>query len=185
MFADEKEPAQLDLQHLAIKENTGIERLILRARRDACVDRKVGQELLDLGRPHGAWMALVMKEDEAAGPVDVAFLGVTRVMPHAENEPQLIEQARRPRLRHLAEISSEHAAVEQVERRAGLRQRRQWIGLRLHDMFEKLHDRRQAELGRMPFIVEQNEGPGPSDKGIDVRERFTTCFGCLSKSFQE
>jgi hypothetical protein len=69
------ESAKVDFQHLFVQEQQGMEGLVLRAGRDVPVHSQVREELLDLGSAHVSWMAFVVKQNQAARPVGVAFAG--------------------------------------------------------------------------------------------------------------
>jgi hypothetical protein len=53
------QPRQVDAEHLQIEEQQGVESLVLGAGGDVAVGRQVGEEQLDLGRPHGVGVALM------------------------------------------------------------------------------------------------------------------------------
>jgi len=75
--------AQVDLQHLLVQKEQGVERLVLRAGRDATVDRQVGEELLDLGGAHVTRVPFAVEEDESRDPLDIAGLGAQGVVADA------------------------------------------------------------------------------------------------------
>jgi hypothetical protein len=71
----------------------------------------VRQELLDFSGAHRPRMALVVKQNETPRPIDVALLGPSRVMTHPQDESQLIEQPRRPRLRQFPQANAQNPVV--------------------------------------------------------------------------
>jgi hypothetical protein len=87
-------------------------------------------------------------------------------VPDAQDEAELIEQAGRPGLRQFTEVDAENAAVQERKGRAGLYECREGLGCGLDDVFEEMGHFRQAELGRMPFVVEENERTRPRDESV-------------------
>jgi hypothetical protein len=57
-------------------------------------------------------MPLAVKEDEPLGPLDVAVLRTARIMPDAEDQPELIKYVRQTRLRQLTDVDAGAAAVQ-------------------------------------------------------------------------
>ena len=57
--------------------------------------RKVSQRRLDLGGAHVLRVALVVKQDKAARPIDAGAFGADGVMPHPNFTANPVEQARR------------------------------------------------------------------------------------------
>jgi hypothetical protein len=82
------------LEHIAVEEKEGAERLILGRGGDAAVRGQVREELADLIRPHLFRVALVVEEDEALAPVDVGALGADAIMPEPQAAPDLLEERR-------------------------------------------------------------------------------------------
>jgi len=68
------DPGQLELQHLPVHEQDGLERLVLCGGRDFAVNRKMGQKLFDVLLPQFLRMPWVMKADESAKPVEIDSL---------------------------------------------------------------------------------------------------------------
>ena len=66
---------EFQVQDLLIKENEGIQRLVLGGAGHLMPVGEVAQERPDLRGPHFAWMPFLVKEDEPFDPPDVRFLG--------------------------------------------------------------------------------------------------------------
>jgi hypothetical protein len=79
-----------------IEKEERCQRLVLRGRADACADRKIGEEYVDLLLSHRLRMPFRVEEHEAPHPRDVRFLGTQAVVARAHREPYSIEQARLP-----------------------------------------------------------------------------------------
>lgn len=52
----------------------------------------VGEEVLDLGAPHLAGMALVGEQDDALGPLHVGLLGAQSTAPEADGVEHLVQE---------------------------------------------------------------------------------------------
>jgi hypothetical protein len=126
------------LQHLAVEKQERIERLVLRAGRNTALRRQIAQKLFDLRGAHSARVPHPVKQDETPCPLHVAILGAAGIMPHTQQQAQLIEHARRPRPGEFAQSGAHHAFVEQRQRRAGLGQRLQRFALRLRHVLQKV-----------------------------------------------
>src|SRR5262249_31646925 len=83
----------VDFEGLAGEEDEGVEGLVLGGGGDVGVDGEVGEELADLDGAHVAWVTFVVKEDELAGPAEVALLGVEGVVAGAKDVAHLVEEA--------------------------------------------------------------------------------------------
>ena len=83
---------EFDLQEIAIKEENGAERLILR--RSGCIpfDDKVGDELVDLSNAHLARVTFVVKKNVLANPMGIGFFGARGVLFQANLVTVLVEQ---------------------------------------------------------------------------------------------
>ncbi len=65
------------------------------------VNRQVGEELVDFGRPHLPRVPFVMEENETADPLDVALFGAQAVVAYLKGSPHAVEQTwRLTGLRH-------------------------------------------------------------------------------------
>ena len=73
-------PTNILLQDNAIKENNGIECLVLGGCRDVFGHGSRGKKLGHRWCPHLIGMAFVVKQNEAANPVNVSLLSTIRVM---------------------------------------------------------------------------------------------------------
>jgi hypothetical protein len=67
-------PRQVDIQHLAIEVEERRQRLAMRRRRNMAIVGEMGEEALDLDRPHLPGMAQSVPADERLHPVDVGLL---------------------------------------------------------------------------------------------------------------
>ncbi len=91
--------AELELErlveHVAVEEDEGVERLVLGGGGDVEVDSQVGEEGFDLGLAHPGGVLFVVEQDEAADPVQIDLLGLVGVALAAQDVADLLEQARR------------------------------------------------------------------------------------------
>lgn len=78
------ERGQLHLEHLAVEEDQGAERLVLRRSRGVTPDREVVEEGRDLGGAHLARVTTLVKADEVAHPAEVRLVGAQRIVESAE-----------------------------------------------------------------------------------------------------
>jgi len=77
---------------MAIKEENGIESLILSGRGDVPLNSQMREEGFYLSWPHFLGMALVMEEDVSCHPADIGNLGAYAVMFDSQNLPCSIQQ---------------------------------------------------------------------------------------------
>ena len=82
---------QLLLQDFSIEKEDGAKRLILGGSSDLAIGCKLSQKCSNLLLPHGSRMALLVKQNVAADPIQVGLFGTIGVVPHAEGVGQLIE----------------------------------------------------------------------------------------------
>ena len=85
-------------------------------------------------------------------------------MPHAQHQPQLVEQTQRPRLGQFPQLAAEHAAIKLRQRGPRLCQGRQRLGGGRDRVLEKMRHLAQAELGRMTLVMKEDIGAGPTDE---------------------
>jgi hypothetical protein len=90
---DSIQPRHLDSQHLAVEEEEGGERLVLRGRRNVAVVGEGGKERGDVLGSQVARMAPPMEEDVAADPVDVRVLRPDAVVAVPDAVADLVEKA--------------------------------------------------------------------------------------------
>jgi hypothetical protein len=67
------------------------ESLILSGGGDALFDGQMSEEFGHLALAHFAWMALLVKEDVAATPIDVRLFSADRIMFHPQMPADAIE----------------------------------------------------------------------------------------------
>ena len=94
-----RHPRHIDAQHLAIQEQDGRQRLVLRTGGDLANRRKRTQERLHF---HGTKLARVtfpVGEDEPANPAYVSLLGTQAVVFESDPAPNFVHQPRRRRRR--------------------------------------------------------------------------------------
>ena len=90
--ADRIQLADLLALHVAVKEQQGAERLVLRAGRNMPVDCQVGEKGFHLGCAQGAGVAHAVEADVARDPVGVGFLSADGEMFCAGKLRNLYEQ---------------------------------------------------------------------------------------------
>jgi hypothetical protein len=83
--------AGVDFQHLLVEEEQSTEGLVLGRGTDTADDGQVGQEGVDLGRPHLQGVAFVVEQNEPLDPGDVSLLGAEAVVPQATGGPDPVE----------------------------------------------------------------------------------------------
>ena len=86
------EPIELDLQHLAIQEQQGIEGLILRGGRHIALRGQKGEEDRNLPGAHVPRMAAMEIPDEVPDPVVIGLLGAAAVMQCTDPVAHLIHE---------------------------------------------------------------------------------------------
>ena len=87
----------LCFQHVAIKEQQGIERLRLGGRGDAPYRCEVIDEGHDASRPNGAWMLAAMEMDVSPNPEPIGLLCSTAQMSAAADQGHLVHEPERMR----------------------------------------------------------------------------------------
>jgi hypothetical protein len=92
---DLAQPRQLLAKNLAVQEDDGTQRLLVRGRRNAALVGEHGQERLDLGLAYVARMPHAAPTDERPHPEQVGFLGRMAIVKVANALSHLIEQPRR------------------------------------------------------------------------------------------
>lgn len=80
------------LEHVAVEEEQGAQRLVLRGGRDVPLDCQMGEELPDLLDAHLLRVALAVEEDEAFDPVRVSLLRADAEVAQACDRADAIEQ---------------------------------------------------------------------------------------------
>jgi hypothetical protein len=163
------DPPQVDVQHPAVEEDEGVEGLVLGARRYVPGRGEAGQELLDFRAAHVPRVTLVVEEDEACRPLDIALLRLRRVVPQPQHLPELIEQARRPRLRQFADGLPQHLLIEQPQRQPRRRQGTEGVFAGLDDVPQEGVAVGGAQLARVTLTVEDDEGDDPTRQRFDPR----------------
>ena len=86
------EPGKFDFQHFPIKEQQRRQRLVLRRSRHTAGHRELRQKRFHLRPAHLARVALAVKENEPADPVQVRILRPQAVVLHADPFANLVEQ---------------------------------------------------------------------------------------------
>jgi hypothetical protein len=81
------------VQHVSMKEGQGVEDLVLSGGH-VLLDGQVSQQGFDLRLAEVGRVALMVKEDKAADPMEVGDFGLGAVMFSAQGIPQLVEQSR-------------------------------------------------------------------------------------------
>lgn len=79
-------------EDVAIQEEHGLERLVLRGRRDAALLSEPCQERRNLGDAHRARVALAREHDIAPYPSDVRFFGAATVLAQSHFLADPVEQ---------------------------------------------------------------------------------------------
>jgi hypothetical protein len=87
------DPRLVLFQYFAIKEEDGVQRLILRGRGDIAADGEVAEEGAQVIGAQLAGMALAMEEDVTANPLQIGLLGSDAVVLDTDDVAHLIEQA--------------------------------------------------------------------------------------------
>jgi hypothetical protein len=96
---DAVDPWQRLTQHGPVEEEQGGKCLGLSGGRHVAIDRKVGQECLDLRTAHIGGMPLAVEQDVAPDPCNILLLCAVAVVPdpqrlsHPIEEPRFIEHA--------------------------------------------------------------------------------------------
>ena len=75
-----------------VKEHQSIERLILRRRRDAALDRPIGEKSADLGFTHLTWVPFAMAQDEPLDPAQIGILGADTEVLHPNRAAHLLQE---------------------------------------------------------------------------------------------
>jgi hypothetical protein len=86
---------EVSLKNVTVKEDEGVEGLVLSGGGDVVVDGQVGEEGGDFGRAHVFGVAFVMEEDEAFDPVHVGFFGADGIVLETNGLAKLVEEFRR------------------------------------------------------------------------------------------
>jgi hypothetical protein len=89
---DAFEPRQRRPENFLVQEQDRTLGLVLRRGRHPLGHREVGQEPLDLRRPHVAGVSLVVMQYEAADPVYVRLLGPDAIVFAPDPVPNLVQQ---------------------------------------------------------------------------------------------
>jgi len=90
--------AKRPLEHGLVEKAQRIQGLVLRARRDAQLDRKMGKKGSDLALAHIRRMAPAVETDEPNDPGNVGLLRTNAIVTHANRRANVLEK-RRARLR--------------------------------------------------------------------------------------
>ena len=115
-------------------------------------------------------MALVVEEDEPAGPVGVAVLGPAGVVADAQHLTDLVEQAWRPWAREFAEIDAEDLAVEKLQGLPGGFDGHQGRRLGLGDVLQEAADLGPRQFARVALAVKEDVAPRPGHVALgDLR----------------
>src|SRR5262245_866562 len=91
------QPRQILMKDMAIEKQQGAQRLVLRRCRYLSLDGERAEKLRDLRRPHLGGMALAVKQDVAADPRDVGFLGAATAVAQSVRLTHAIQEPRRAR----------------------------------------------------------------------------------------
>lgn len=89
---DVVEPGQVNLQHLAVQEEEGAQRLVLGGGGNSAVDGQGGEKRRDLRGTHLGRVPLAVEEDVALDPLDVGLLRLPAVVAGADGRPHPVEQ---------------------------------------------------------------------------------------------
>jgi hypothetical protein len=89
------QPGEVELEDIAVQEEQTRKRLVLRRRRHLAVNGQRRQELFEFRRAHLFWVAVVVKPDEPANPVQIRLFGPIAHVPRPDAIPDLIQKARR------------------------------------------------------------------------------------------
>lgn len=92
---DAGDEGKFAIEDLLVKEEEGVESLVLSGGGDVAVEIKVGKEGGDFFFAHFGGMAFALEEDEAADPVDVSAFGAKAITFDAEVPADAIEKFRR------------------------------------------------------------------------------------------
>ena len=84
-------PARVEVKHVTVHEQDGVERLVLRGGTDTLVHGKRRQKLSDLCFSHLCRMTFSVKEHEPPNPVHLGVLRPQAVVPQADRCPYLLE----------------------------------------------------------------------------------------------
>jgi len=90
--AGEQDGLDLFVEDFAVEEEYGAESLALCGCGDSALGGEVGEKGIDLSGAHVFRMALIVKEDEAAGPIHVGFFRAVGVVFEADGIAYLIEE---------------------------------------------------------------------------------------------
>jgi len=77
---------------MAIEEEERAEGLVLGGSRDMLLCGEVREKSLDFRGAHFGGVALAVKEDEAAHPLDIGLLGAVGIVPSAKGLTHLVEE---------------------------------------------------------------------------------------------
>ena len=88
------QPWQFDPQHVSVEEEDRVQSLVLGGRRHVALAGEVTEEGGELLPTHVARMALAVKEDEPADPLDIRLLGTNAVVANAYELADLIQEPR-------------------------------------------------------------------------------------------
>lgn len=82
-------------------------------------------------------------------------------MPHPEHLAHLVEKPGRSRPWQFAQVDAQDRSVQQLQGGPRRLQRRQWLLLGPHDVFQKPGHGSEVQLARVPLVVKQDVGPYP------------------------
>jgi len=91
------------IEHLLVEEQDGRQCLVPRGSGHPFGHRKIRQECRYLFLAHLVRMALVVKQDVTADPLDIGLLGSQAVMPDSNGFPDAVKQTR---LFHIASLQT-------------------------------------------------------------------------------
>ena len=80
------------MQHLAVQEFQGTQRLVLRGGGDFLIHGQVSEKGFHFCATHVLGVALVVKQDKAFDPVRVGLFGADRIMLESHHVAHLVEQ---------------------------------------------------------------------------------------------
>jgi hypothetical protein len=98
-------------------------------------------------------MPQIVKSDETLGPLHVAVLGASGIVPHANRMANLVQEPRRPRQWQVSQVQMQELLVKKGQRLIGLIETAQRILLALADMLEKPLNVALSQLARVTFPV--------------------------------
>jgi hypothetical protein len=113
-------------------------------------------------------MPLIVKENETADPLHVAFFRRPRIVLEAHGLLDLVQQARRRWPGNFSQCALQEAGVQEFQRAVGGRNRGQRVLFGFRDMLQVDFNFAASHFLWMPFAVKKDESPAPIDHRLAI-----------------